>query len=169
MQKVLLAINGMNPHQKAFSFAVQLCQRLKAELCILQVLRPSRHDACLKTIVGKCRRVMHFLEDSMTAVTFAEAGEHETAQTVMIQARKNINELLPETAKAGVLCSLTMKTGYAGKEIVRYAQNHRDIVLTVYDDGVDAPKKGANRPDGKQNVAEEIKRRLYTPIVTMNG
>lgn len=169
MKKILLAINGMTPGHKVFAYAVQLCQRLKAELCVLQIVEPSRHGAYLKTIVGKARRARHYLEDSMTAVTFAEAGEHETARAMMIQARKNLNELLPETAKAGVLCSVTMKTGSPGREIVRYVYNHRDVMLTVYDDGTDATKRDSKRSSIKQNVVEEIKKQLPTPMVTMHG
>ena len=168
MKKILLAINGMTPGHKVFDYAVQLCQRLKAELCVLQIVEPGRHGVSFKRIVEKARKAGHFLEESMTAVTFAEAGEHETARDMMIQARKNLNELLPETAKAGIVCSVTMKAGAPGKEIIRYVHQHRDVMLTVYDDGGITQKNG-KRPSVKQNVIEEIKKQLPTPMVMMHG
>ena len=166
MQKVLLAINGMNPSRKVFNYAVELCQRIKAELCILQVIEPKRYSEYLKTIRKKASRAKHFIEGSMTAVTFAEAGEHAMAQEVMTQARKNMNALLPETEKAGIPCHVTMKSGWPSNEIVRYAREHRDVVLTVYD-GTDNTGKGSKRPNKERDVAKEIKQHLLTPLVTM--
>ncbi|MBW2108656.1 MAG: universal stress protein [Deltaproteobacteria bacterium] len=169
MEKVLLAINGVTPNRKMFSYAVQLCQRLKAELCVLQVIEARRYGEYLSKIRQKARRARRFLEDSMTAVTFAEAGDHETAKDMMIQARKNMNALLPESEKAGVPCRLTMTSGQAEKEIVRYVRQHRDVVLTVYD-GAESPETGLHGSSSKKrDVLAVIKRHLPTPMVTMQG
>jgi hypothetical protein len=169
MQKVLLAINGISPSRKVFNYAVQLCRRLKAELCVLQVIEPRRYGECFKAIRGKACRAKHFLEGSMTAVTFAEAGEHETARDVMVEAGKNMNALLPETKKAGVLCHVTTKkSGWPSNEIVRYAMEHRDVVLTVYD-GAGAANEGSKSLTKEQDVAVEIGQHLPTPLVTMHA
>lgn len=169
MQKVLLAINGINPSHKVFRYAVELCQRLKAELCVLQVIEPTRFGGYLKGIREKARRARHYIEDSMTAITFAEAGEPEVAKDIMKQARENMKALLPETEKAGIPCQVTMKSGRPTNEIVRYATEHREVVITVYDgdssdDSHKAPKHQARKPD----VAGEIKQQLPTPLVTMH-
>jgi hypothetical protein len=168
MKKILLAVNGMNPSHKLFSYTVQLCQRLKAELCVLQVIEPSNYGVYFRKIGKKAGRAKNFLEDSMTAVTFAESGDHDTARAMMIQGRKNINELLPETAKAGVLCSVTTKSGQPGNEIVRYARQHRDVVLTVYD-GADAEEKNPKPLSKRQDIVGKIKQYLQTPMVTIHG
>ncbi len=165
MRKILLAINGIQPNRKIFSYAVQLCQRLKAELLVLQVVDTGDDDGPLGALGRKARQARKFLENSMTAATFAEAGEHETAHAMMVQARKEINDLLPETARAGIQCHFTMKAGAPDREIVRYARRHRDIVLTVYDEAAHGPQ-GKGDPHGKQDIAGVIRRHLEVPVVT---
>jgi hypothetical protein len=168
MRKILLAINGIQPNRRVFSYTVQLCKRLKAELLVLQVVDTGGHGGRLGGIGRKARRAMKFLEDSMSAAAFAEAGEHETAHAMMVQARKQINDLLPETASAGIQCHFTMKAGAAEREIVRYARRHRDIVLTVYDSaGSDSPEDGRIHP--KRDVAGVIGQLLEVPVVTRHA
>jgi hypothetical protein len=165
MRKILLAINGIQPNRRVFSYTVQLCQRLKAELLVLQVVDTGNRGGRLGAIGRKARRAMKILEDSMTAAAFAEAGEHETAHAMMVQARKQINELLPETASAGIQCHFTMKAGAPEREIVRYARRHRDIVLTVYDSAVsDSQEDGPIHKE--RDVAGVIRQLLEVPVVT---
>jgi nucleotide-binding universal stress UspA family protein len=133
MQKVLLAVDGIKPTDKAFRYAVELCQRLHAELRILQVIRPNHYREYLKRIQRSVRFAKRYAEDSMVAVAFAEAGEHETAKEIMAEAKKNMNKLMPESEQAGVPCHLTMKSGRPGKEIIRYVKKHRNVVLAIYD------------------------------------
>jgi nucleotide-binding universal stress UspA family protein len=168
MRKILLAINGVKPSRKVFRYAVQLCKRLKAELIVLQVLDTGGGTGPMGLIGRKARHARKMLETSLTAATFAEAGEHETAQDVMIEARKQINELLPETAKAGIQCHFTMKAGPPDREIVRYTRRHRDIVLTVYD-GSATDIREERKVSGRKDVAGIIRRRLAIPVVTRHA
>jgi len=168
MRKILLAINGVKPNRKVFSYAVQLCKRLKAELIVLQVVDPGGGESRMGLIGRKTRQARKILESSLTAATFAEAGEHETAREMMIQARKQINELLPETAKAGIQCHFTMKAGPPDREIVRYTRRHRDIVLTVYD-GSAAEAQGERGLSRGRDVAGIIRERLTIPVVTRHA
>jgi nucleotide-binding universal stress UspA family protein len=165
MRKILLAINGIQPNRRVFSYAVKLCKQLKAELLVLQVVDTGGHGGGLGVIGRKARWAMKILEDSMSAAAFAEAGEHETAHDMMVQARKQINDLLPETASAGIQCHFAMKAGAPEREIVRYARRHRDIVLTVYDRAApDSQEKGHIHE--KRDVAELIRQQLEVPVVT---
>lgn len=162
MRKILLAINGIQPNRRVFSYAVKLCKQLKAELLVLQVVDTGGR---LGVIGRKARWAMKILEDSMSAAAFAEAGEHETAHAMLVQARKQINDLLPETASAGIQCHFTMKAGAPEREIIRYARRHRDIVLTVYDSAAsDSQEKG--RIHEARDVAEVIRQQLEVPVVT---
>ncbi|MGD8369534.1 MAG: universal stress protein [Desulfobacterales bacterium] len=165
MRKILLAINGVTPNRKVFSYAVQLCKRLKAELIVLQVVDPGGEKGRMGLIGRKAKK---FLESSLTAAAFAEAGEHETAREMMIQARKQINELLPETAKAGIQCHFTMKAGPPDREIVRYTRRHRDIVLTVYD-GSSTEAQDDKKVSRGRDVAGIIRERLTIPVVTRHA
>jgi nucleotide-binding universal stress UspA family protein len=168
MRKILLAINGVKPNRKVFSYAVQLCKRLKAELLVLQVVDPGGDEGPVGLIGRKTRQARKILESSLTAATFAEAGEHETAREMMIQARKEINDLLPETAKAGIQCHFTMKAGPPDREIVRYTRRHRDIVLTVYDGTASEPGTDGGASRGR-DIAGIIRRQLAVPVVTRHA
>jgi len=165
MRKILLAINGIQPNRRVFSYAVKLCKQLKAELLVFQVVDTGGHGGRLGVIGRKARWAMKILEDSMSAAAFAEAGEHETAHAMMVQARKQINDLLPETASAGIQCHFTIKAGAPEREIMRYARRHRDIVLTVYDSALsDSQEEGPIHQE--RDVAEVIRQQLEVPVVT---
>ena len=75
MRKILLAINGIQPNQKVFSYAVQLCKQIKADLLVLQIVAGGDLKGRLDLFGKKAHRVMKILEDSMTAAAFAEAGD----------------------------------------------------------------------------------------------
>lgn len=168
MQKILLAIDGVRPNRKAFSYAVQLCKRLGAELIVLQVIDPGGEERPEGLIKKKARRARKFLESSLTAATFAEAGEHETARDMMIEARKQINDLLPETAKAGIQCRFTMKEGPPDREIFQYTRRHRDIILAVYDSTA-SDSQDERKASRARNVAGFIRQHLAVPVVTLHA
>jgi len=166
MEKVLLAIDGVKPTRKVFHQAVQLCQRLKMELNVLQIIRTGRYNAYLKKVHRRVEVVKKYLEGSMMAVTFAEAGEHVTAGRLMVEARKNLNELLPESENAGVPFHLTLKYGIPDEEVIHYVQKNRDVVLTIYDEGQDADPGGAGKPR-RHVVPRQIRQNLATPLVVV--
>jgi len=129
MQKVLLAVDGIKPTEKAFRYAVELCQRLCAELRVVQVIRPERYNEYLKKIRKGAQRAKRYIENSMMAATFAEAGEHEMSKEIMALAKMNIKRLLPESERAGVSCHLTMASGRPGKEIIRYVNERETVTI----------------------------------------
>lgn len=161
MEKILLAIDGITPNKKALHYAVELCKRIKAELNILQII----NSLNLGKRVNRMRR---YVEDSMVAATFAEAGEHGIAMDVREQALKNINQLLSESEKEAVHCNLSVKSGSPDKEIINYVNDHRDIVLTIYN----TPKEEMGDTDAetrKRDVSRRIRQRLSTPLVVVKG
>lgn len=168
MQKILLAIDGLKPSRSVFRYAVQLCQILKAELSVLQIITPKYYSACFKKIREKAQRAGQYLEGAMAAAAFAEAGEHETANAVMDEARKNLNMLLPETEKAGVPVHLTTRSGRSGKEIIHFVKKHRDVVLTIYDAAEEDSQKHANEKKRK-TPAGKIGHKLPIPLVIVRN
>jgi len=133
MQKVLLAVDGIKPTAKVFRYTVDLCQRMCAELRVVEVIRPGQCGQYLKKLRKGAHQAKRFIENSMVAATFAEAGEDEIAMEIMAQARNNIEQLMPESERTRISCHMTMRSGDPGEEIVRYVREHRDVVLTVYD------------------------------------
>jgi nucleotide-binding universal stress UspA family protein len=133
MEKVLLAIDGITPDKKAFNYAVELCTRIKADLNVLHIVRSQNMNGLLEKAINRAKCAKLFFEGTMMATTFAEAGEHATADNLMNQALININKLLPESEKAGISCHLTMKSGNPNEEIVRFVRDHKDVVVAIYD------------------------------------
>ena len=164
MEKVLLAIDGMTPDRKVFRYAVALCKRIRAELSIFQIIRPQYFQEYKKGIRKKGLLVRKFFEGSMVAATFAEAGEPETALDIMGEATKEIRRLLEESEDAGVQCHFSIRSGNPEKEIVNYVNDHRNVVLTIYD----TADQGANPNDHiseAEHVLAKIKKNLSVPLV----
>jgi hypothetical protein len=164
MQKVLLAIDGMTPDKKVFGYAVALCKRIQAELSIFQIIRPQVFQEYKKRIRNKGRLVRKFFEGSMVAATFAEAGEPETALDIMGEATKEIRRLLQESKDAGVQCHFSIRSGNPEKEIVNYVNDHRNVVLAIYD----TADQGVHQKDNiseTEHVLAKIKKNLSVPLV----
>ncbi len=161
MEKVLLAINGETPDRKVFRYAVQLCQRIRAELNVLQIINPRAYKEYISKVCTGASQVKKCIEDSMIAVTFAEAGEFETAKNAADRALK---QLFPESEKEGVKYNLTVKSGNPGKEILDYVNEHRDVVLAIYDNTHEEDQT----PNKKNAVAAEIKQNLPVPLVMVS-
>jgi nucleotide-binding universal stress UspA family protein len=166
MKQVLLTIDGMTPDQKAFHYAVSLCKRIRAELSIFQIIRPRYYRKSIEKIRKNAFLAKKFMEGSMVAATFAEAGEHETALDIMAEASKEIKHLLSESEKSGVHCHFSIKSGDPEKEIVEYVNDHRDVILTIYDafDG-----NGTVDISEKKSTLAKIKRNLSVPLVTVHS
>ena len=101
------------------------------------------------------------------AATFAEAGEHETALDIISEASKQIKQFLSESEKAGVQCHFSMASGNPEKEIINYVNDHRDVVLTIYD----ASDQEISRTTGiskKKISLAKIKKNLSVPLVTVH-
>jgi nucleotide-binding universal stress UspA family protein len=167
MKKVLLTIEGMTPDQKAFQYAVDLCKRIRAELDIFQIIRPRYYGDYMKKFRKKTLIARKFVQGSMMAATFAEAGEHETALDIIAEASKQIKQFLSESEKAGVQCHFSMASGNPEKEIISYVNDHRDVVLTIYD----ASDQNISRTTGiskKKTSLAKIKKNLSIPLVTVH-
>jgi nucleotide-binding universal stress UspA family protein len=166
MKKVLLTIDGMTPDQKAFDYAVSLCQRIKAELSIFQVISSRYYHKYMKRIRKNVLLSKKIVESAMVAATFAEAGEHETALDIMTEASSQIEHLLQASEKAGIHCRFSITSGNPGKEIVKYVNDHRDVILTIYDA---FGRSGTVDIFEKKSTLAKIKRDLSVPVVTVHA
>lgn len=174
MHKVLLAIDGPLPNRKLFTYAVDLCQRVTAELNILQVIALGGKSVPVKKIREKTGRIRKLFESSMMAATFAESGDPDTAKRIMERARKNIDPLLPESTEKGVPFDLTVTIGDPEKEIIDYVISHRDVVITVCDTPfMDAGASGRRAASGFRglhgsSLISQLKENIDVPVVALN-
>ncbi len=166
MEKILLAIDGIAPDSRIFNYTVALCRRMCAGLDVLQILGPRRCRKYLQKAMQSALNVRSVFEDTMVAVTFAEAGQHDIAEQLKLKAFENIDRLIPKSEKDGIDYHLTLKSGNADEEIVRYVCNHRDVVLTIYD--ASGAKDECNGASGKKmNAVRQVGQKLSTPLVIM--
>jgi nucleotide-binding universal stress UspA family protein len=168
MKQVLLTIDGITPDQKAFQYAVALCKRIRADLSIFQIIRPRYYRKYMEKIRKNALLAKKVVESSMVAATFAEAGERETALDIMAESSKQIEHLLQESEKAGVHCRFSITSGNPEKEIVEYVNDHRDVILTIYD-AFDPEVHGAVDISEKKNTLAKIKKDLSVPLVTLHS
>jgi len=168
MKKVLLAIDGIIPDSKIFRYAVELCKRIEAELKVFQILRPQSYSKYLKEMRQKTEYARIFIEGSMVAAAFAEANEHGTAKEIMAEASKQIKNLMLESEQRGVPCHFSITSGKAEKEIVNYVNDHRDIVLTIYDASAQNTDRASRTPK-KKRAPEKIKKHLSVPLVVIQS
>jgi hypothetical protein len=167
MERILLAVDGIKPSQRVCRFTLELCKSLRAGLSVLQVIDSRRYREYIEKLKKESHRVRRFVEGSMTAAAFAEAGELEIARKIMAQAKENADELLGEFKRAGVQCNLTVKSGQAGKEIVDYVNEHRDVVVTIYD-ASDEENLEASSAFAKE-VPRKIRNEVSVPLVVMQA
>jgi len=166
MEKILLAIDGSAPDNRIFSFAVALCKRMRTGLDVLQIIGLGRCKKHLKQVRRGTRHARSVFENAMVAATFAEAGHHDIAGQLKMQACKNLERSIPNPEKDGIDYHLTLKSGNADEEIVRYVSDHRDVVLTIYAASATADQQ-AGESAIKKNVVRQIGQKLSTPLVIM--
>jgi len=166
MKKVLLAIDGLTPDQKAFHYAVGLCQRIRVELNIFQVIRPGIFKKYRDGLRKKGLMVRRLFEETMVAVTYAEADEHATARDMLARASQESQRLLQASEKAGVPCHFSVGSGTPDREIIDYVKSHRDVVMTIYDATDDVGREGVGH-FGKEATLTRIKKGLDVPVITV--
>ncbi len=169
MNSVLLTIDGFTPNKGLFSYAVDFCRRIGAELRVLQVVRPDEGATYLEKLGKKASRAGSFFENAMMAVTFAEANEREMAMDIIENARKLLDPLLSEPAGKGVRVSAITRLGNPEREIIDYVNRHREVVVTICDSGM----RGAEKDDGNSvgenspaaRLIARIRQKLPVPLV----
>ena len=119
-------------------------------------------------IKQKLSRASKKMDKYQEAITFAEAGEHESAKEIMAEASEQIRRLLSESQKQGVQCHFSMKRGNPETEIVDYVNYHRDVVLTIYNSSAENVDK-TGILSKKKNVVTSIQEKLAVPLVVANA
>ncbi|MDY6904740.1 MAG: universal stress protein [Thermodesulfobacteriota bacterium] len=176
MGKVLLAIDGMQPDRQIFGYAVDFCRRIKAELNILHIIDPDVARGRLTRLKKQARLARNYLEKTMMAAAFAETGEHETAKELMDEAAANIRRLLAEKNEQNVQYRVKVRSGDVHREIETYVNQHRDVVLAIYDDTIpstgDEQSGETERPALQRHSRQKhranvsnLKKRLSVPLV----
>jgi hypothetical protein len=92
------------------------------------------------------------------------------AEQIRRQALADLNRLLPESKVARINCEISLSSGNPEKEIVRYVNRHREVVLTVLDDAGNDRRASFSNSRAKQNArAANLMDGLATPLVMIRG
>jgi hypothetical protein len=172
MEKVLLAIDGITPSKKALDYAIELCNRIKADLNILQLIDIRVYHNRLKKMRTAFNSTKNYFEDSMMAITFAEAGESGTALKLLSEASAKTMNILPKQQKENVEYQIKVTHRDNEEEIIDYVDEHKNVVLAIYNHGLefqnDAESRSENTEKRHRKMNKKIQRKLSVPLVIIN-
>lgn len=101
---VLLVVEGREPDEAAFSYAMGLCQRMDAHMDILLVMRKSLNS-----------------------------NPHEVTPALRESLQKRLAPLVRELELGGVPFSLIVCRGDLRERLYEFAQGHKEVQMVVYD------------------------------------
>jgi hypothetical protein len=133
MQKILFTVNRIRPQKNVLHYAVQLCIRMKCPLLILQIINPQKCKSLLSNTYKKIHRAQRFLESTLTAAAYAQAGADEWARQCLEEGRRELEELLFIPQEAGVPCTVDQACGPLVKRLPAFLKSHPEVVMTVLD------------------------------------
>jgi hypothetical protein len=133
MKTILLAVDGMAAHKNVLDYALGLCDPVRAELDILQIIRPRVYAAGLTKFKKSIYRARDLMEDTMVTATYAQAGAPELADTLRATAERRFKRLIP-TGNHTSLDYHCVVTGENPDAVLkRYVDQHRNVILAIYD------------------------------------
>jgi len=165
MGKVLLAINDTEPDPNAFRYALELCQRMKADLKVIQPVGTQDFDGCFARLKQAAGKVRCYFENSMAAAAFAEAGEFESAKQLMNEMTRKMNPLLSLCAESGIRCDFVMCSGKSREVITDYVLKNKDILIVVYETAKNDETSKNERQIKKE--LQSLTNKLSIPVVVV--
>lgn len=86
----------------------------------------------LNTLKRKLKIVQTFLEDSMCAASFAEAGENKIAKQIVDQALQNLAPYLAKQRAKIHQPHIYLKQGKLAEEIINFVCKQKKIIFTIF-------------------------------------
>ena len=104
LQTVLLVIEGETPDEDTFNYAVRLCQRMEAEIDILQII--DRND---------------------------NSNDYDLLSRRMSLGSTRIVTLLQRLERENIPFKITIRIGDVNQKLFNYAKRHKDVAVVVLD------------------------------------
>jgi hypothetical protein len=151
MKKKLLFVTYLDEHPAdGLSYVIDLAKILHEDLTIFLLYK---------------RKISKKIEDTMTAVTFAEANEHETARETVKEGKRvdgdSLDLLVGKCQESGINVDIKSFKSDAVSALEDYFKRKN---------GIDMILLGPNVPDNVNVSSRKIKKLLHTisrPIVTI--
>jgi len=152
-ERLLFVTKGGDDCDSGFSYAIELAKTLKAGIAVLMVFP---------------KKIMEAYEDTMAAVAFAEAGEHETARDLVEEQRRIIREAAQQRAESflaccteeSVPCSWSVATGETVSSIREALKKSPAIEMVLVGPNLIQDKKGID--------LKKLLREVTKPVVTLS-
>ncbi len=103
-QTVLLVIEGETPDEGTFNYAIKLCQRIEAEIDILQII--DRND---------------------------NSNDYDLLSRRMSLGSTHIVNLLQRLERENIPFKITIRIGDVNQKLFNYAKRHKDVAVVVLD------------------------------------
>ncbi|HAR46219.1 MAG: hypothetical protein A2X56_11390 [Nitrospirae bacterium GWC2_57_13] len=150
-RKLLFVTYGEEGLEAGFSYAVELAKALYENIALLLLRKNGVKDS---------------FENLMSAVTFAEAGEHETAMSMLKTVSQNslerkVSELVDQCGREGVGVSVHTSDSDAVKGIKMFLKEHSGVDKVVLSPVVTEDGQVSSRD------LNRLVRTASRPIVTM--
>ncbi len=168
MAKVLLALDGDMPAEKALKYAASLCRRMSAGLAVLHIVRDEAKGSFAKAKSAMKKIKMQF-EGAMLAATYAESGEHDTAKRIIETTRKRIAEYVEKEEISGMEYIPVTGKKEPPAEIMRYVSENSDVVVAVYARCKPAGKGTKKAGSDKSVMPGSILEDLDVPLVVVGA
>lgn len=177
MKQILLAISRETPSRKAFSYALDLSRKIRAELGILRFMEKRGLAEHFPVSREKAARLGRFLEDSFADVALAEEGmETVRSRTAKISGQKPSISTSPGEGRSQTDPLRKLLTADdpeirpecaaaetdTDTDLTRFVDTHRDVVLTI----LDSPDEGRSPAQAKARI-KKLKRTLGVPLVVI--
>jgi len=164
MKTILLAVDGMAAHKITLDYALGLCDPVRAGLDILQIIRPHGYSAGLSRFKKSIYRARDLVEDTMVTATYAQAGAPELAESLRTEAERRLKRLIPADLKTAVDYHCVVTGENADAVLTRYVDQHRNIILAVFD-SLRFGRKTTSMPEPARGLVSGLLNKLSIPLV----
>lgn len=152
-ERLLFATKGGDDCESGFAYVLELSKTLKAGISVLLIYP---------------RTMSERIDDVMTAVTFAEAGDHETAEALMTEPSRELLEsaeplvesILACCREESVPCSWSVATDEPVSAIRKALRSRPGIEMVLVGPSLIQEKKGID--------LKRLLRQVTKPVVTMS-
>jgi len=152
-ERLLFATRGGDDCENGFAYVLELSKTLKAGISVLLIYPKSFSER---------------FDDVMTAVTFAEAGEPETAEKVMSQhqgellesAEQLVESILACCREESIPCSWSVATDEPVSAIRKALRSRPGIEMVLVGPSLIQEKKGID--------LKKLLKQVTKPVVTMS-
>ena len=165
MKTILLAVEGRSLDRKVLGYALNLCNPVRAGLDVLQIVRFGGRPKGFGGLRQRIAQAHAAFDKAMVAATYAEAGVPELSETVQREAMEKIRRLQPPEMDTAIDYHCIVTGENPDSVVMRYVEEHRNLVMAIYDTFRTKGKTAANSAATAAPIASGLLHGLSIPLV----